>query len=176
MNRGVARVCAGRCSQAGTGLRFRPGRIVLHGIGELAVDVAPLAHARLGEEVRFAETPQRIARCPSSPAPAPRARYSAGRGNPNRDRRRRDAPRRPASFCSSGRSRGSGTLSPAAMIEHLRQRLLLPRLEQHAAERGIDRQPRQFAPERRQFVRVIERAEFVQERVARADGGGVRAD
>ena len=55
--------------------------------------------------------------------------------------------------------------------EHLGEHALLLRLEHHAAERGIDRQPREFVAERGHLVLVVQRAELVQERVARLHCG-----
>ena len=46
------------------------------------------------------------------------------------------------------------------------------RLEQHAAQRGINRQPREVFAERRQGALFIQRAQFLQQRVAAGDGSG----
>ncbi len=76
-----------------------------------------------------------------------------------------------ASFASSGRSRGSGTLSPAAMISISGSTFSCRAWREHAAERGIDGEPREFVAERREFVPIVQRAELVEQRVAGANGG-----
>ena len=46
------------------------------------------------------------------------------------------------------------------------------RLEQHAAQRGINRQPREIMAELREVALFVQRAEFLEQRVAVGDGGG----
>ena len=158
---------------AGVRALARSRRVVFHGVGELAENVAPFAHARRGEKVRFAETAERVAA-----ALCFRLR-----------RRAPDIEQRQEIRIGIGERamRGGGgfllVLRPLARIghaqpggddEHLGQRLFHARLEQHAAERRVDGQAREFVAERGEFIGVVERAEFVQELVAGADGGGDR--
>ena len=56
--------------------------------------------------------------------------------------------------------------------EDFRQGLFLAGLEQHAAQCRVERQSGEFAAEWSERVRVVERAEFVEQSVARADGRG----
>ncbi|SMG03179.1 FIG00464934: hypothetical protein [Burkholderia singularis] len=53
--------------------------------------------------------------------------------------------------------------------EHLAQRVLVARAENHAADARIERQPRQFAAERRQRVVVVDRAQLVEQLIAVGD-------
>ncbi|MDR8821975.1 hypothetical protein FEQ05_05719 [Burkholderia pseudomultivorans] len=53
--------------------------------------------------------------------------------------------------------------------QHLAQRLLVARGENHPAHARVERQPREFAAERRQRVVVVDRAEFVEQLVAVRD-------
>ena len=53
--------------------------------------------------------------------------------------------------------------------QHLRQRLLVPRLKQHAPLPRIERQPSQMAPRRRQLSLAINRPDLPQRLVALAD-------
>ncbi|MDR9177887.1 hypothetical protein FEP12_05599 [Burkholderia multivorans] len=53
--------------------------------------------------------------------------------------------------------------------QHLAQRLLVACGQDHPADARIERQPREFAAERRQRVVVVDRAEFVQQLIAVRD-------
>ena len=63
-------------------------------------------------------------------------------------------------------------LSPAAMISNSARGMFVLRLEQHASQRGINRQPRQVVAEPREGALFVQRAEFLEQGVAVGDGGG----
>ena len=50
--------------------------------------------------------------------------------------------------------------------------MLVLRLEQHASERGINRQPREVFAEPREGALFVQRAQFLKQGVAAGDGGG----
>ena len=56
--------------------------------------------------------------------------------------------------------------------QQLARGMFLLRLEQHAAERGINRQSREIAAEGREIALRVERAEFLEQRVAVGNRGG----
>ena len=64
---------------------------------------------------------------------------------------------------------------PGGDNQQFLRRMFVLRLEQHAAERGINRQPREVFAEPRECALFIQRAEFLQQRVAVRDRSGRRA-
>ena len=60
--------------------------------------------------------------------------------------------------------------------EQLARGVLALRLEQHPAERRINRQPGQVATEFREFAAIVQRAEFLEQRVAAGNGGGTNEE
>ena len=65
---------------------------------------------------------------------------------------------------------------PGGNNEQLTRGMLLLRLQQHPAQRRIDGQARQIAAQRRQLAAGIQRAEFLQQRVAGLDARRAWAD
>ena len=82
----------------------------------------------------------------------------------------------PAAARAAGRARPAPTAR--GDDQHLAQRAALARLEDHAADARVERQPRQLAADRRQLVGVVDRAQLVEQLVAVGDraarGGGSR--
>ena len=142
-------------------------------VGELPVNVAPLAHPGEREEVRLAETAQRIAAA---------AALGIRRVVPDVEQRkevgvriRERLVRRSCGFLLIfGTLARIGHAQPRSDDEHLREHAFLPRLQEHSPKRRIDGKSREFVADAREFVCVVNRAEFVEQRVSRADRSGVR--
>ena len=154
------------------GFRFVRQRFafIANRVAQLLPHIAPFAHPSEREVVGFAKLAQCIGAAFAT---------AFGRGLP--DAQQREEVRVGA---SKGLVRGSSAfaafLGSLARIgnaqaggddEHLGQRLLLLRLDQHAAQRGVERQAREFATERRHHLRLVQRTEFMQQLIAAADGG-----
>ena len=145
---------------------------IIERVVQLRVKVLPFAHPQIGEKALLAEFPPLALR----PQPFP----LVVDGVPDVEQREKVGLRIGEPFVGGG----GGFL----LVERTLARVLdaqaggddqqfprgvfVLRLEQHAAERGINRQPREVVAERRELALFIQRAEFLEQRVAAGDGGG----
>ncbi len=140
--------------------RFVPAELVQRA-RELAGDVAPLAHARhreeilaagalhlLFEELRELQQPEEIG------ALMREARVALVRGG--------RLVERPLARVLHRQRRGDEA--------YLRDAAFLARGDQHAADARVERQPRELGADGRELVLLVDRTEFVQQRIAVGDG------
>ena len=150
------------------GRRCRLAQLVAEGIAELLPDITPFLHAGEGQEVGFAELSQRIAR----------TTRGFGGGVPDFEQRDEIGLRRGEGLVCCirefafffGAFTRIGNAETGGDDEQFGQCLFNARLQQHAAQRGVQWQAGEFAAKWRELVRFTEGAEFVQQIVTRADG------
>ncbi len=167
----VAKLCGENAAMNGVvtrGWRLL-AQIFAEGVAELLPDIAPFLHAGEGEEVRFAELSQPIAR----------SARGFWRGVPDLEQRDEVGLRRGEGFVRGagefafffGAFARIGDAKTGGDDEQFRQGFFSACLQQHATQGGIQRQAGEFAAKRRELVRFVEGAELVEQIVASANGG-----
>jgi hypothetical protein len=145
---------------------------ILQRVVQLGINVLPFAHPQVGKKALLAELPPLALR----PQPVP----LVVNGVPDVEQREKVGLRIGELFVGRGRrvlllQRTLARIlnaQPGGNDQQLRGRMFVLRLEQHASQRGINRQPREVVAEPREGALFIQRAEFLEQRVAVGDGGG----
>ena len=145
---------------------------VIERVVQLGINILPFAHAQVGKKALLAELPPLALR----PQPVPLVVH----GVPDVEQREKVGLRVGELLVGRGRRvlLLQRTLArvldaqPGGDDQQFPRRMFVLRLEQHAAQRGINRQPREVVAEPREGALFIQRAEFLEQGVAVGDGGG----
>ena len=130
------------------------------------MQVLPFAHAQVGKKVRFAEFPALALRAEALPLVV--------HGVPDFQQREKIRLRIGETFVRGGRGIFLVEWSLARILdaqaggddEQFARGVFMLRLQQHPAERRVNRQPRKIVAELRELALLVERAEFLQQLVA----------
>ena len=139
---------------------------------QLCVEILPLHHAQVGEKVLAAELPALALRAQLFPLVMDGV-PDIEQGEKIRLRIVEAPVRGQSGFLLIERSFARVLDAQAGGDdEQFVRGVLVLRLKQHAAQRGIDGQPREIPAERGQLAPVIQRAQFLEQRVAVINRGG----
>ena len=142
------------------------------GVVQLCVEILPLHHAQVGEKVLAAELPALALRAQLFPL-VMHGVPDVEQGEKIRLRIVEAPVRGQSGFLLIERSFARVLDAQAGGDdEQFVRGVLVLRLKQHAAQRGIDGQPREIPAERGQLAPVIQRAQFLEQRVAVINRGG----
>ena len=154
-------------------VQFEPAQVFQRAV-QLRVQILPLAHPQIRKKIRLAEFPPLTLR--AQPFPLVVHRF------PDFQQREKIRRRIGKAFVRGGGGVFFIERTLARILnaqaggddEQFARGVFVLRLQQHPAERRINRQPRQIMPELREFAFVIERAKFLQQFVAAIDRRGRR--
>src|ERR1017187_909026 len=146
-------------------VQLEPAQILQRAV-QLRVQILPLAHPQIGKEIRLAEFSPLALRAEALPLVVNRV--------PDFQQREKIRLR-----ISKALVRGGGGVlfvertfarvlnaQAGGDDEQFARGVFVLRLQQHPAQRRVNWQPREIVAELREFARVVERAEFLQEQVA----------